>query len=48
MTAYFTGQPKRITSKIGSFTNANYKPGGGNVCFFKLANFLALLLNFIK
>ncbi|VUZ44337.1 unnamed protein product [Hymenolepis diminuta] len=26
-----SGQPKRITSKIGSFTNANYKPGGGNV-----------------
>ncbi|KAM3181843.1 hypothetical protein ACTXT7_013567 [Hymenolepis weldensis] len=26
-----SGQPKRITSKIGSLTNANYKPGGGNV-----------------
>ena len=26
-----TGQPRRITSKIGSLANANYKPGGGNV-----------------
>ncbi|VDD75387.1 unnamed protein product [Mesocestoides corti] len=26
-----SGQPRRITSKIGSLANANYKPGGGNV-----------------
>ncbi len=27
----FSGQPRRITSKIGSLHNANYRPGGGNV-----------------
>ncbi|KAH9278520.1 Microtubule-associated protein 2 [Echinococcus granulosus] len=26
-----SGQPRRITSKIGSLRNAGYKPGGGNV-----------------
>lgn len=26
-----SGQPRRITSKIGSMSNAHYKPGGGNV-----------------
>ncbi|KAL5969202.1 Microtubule-associated protein 2, partial [Taenia solium] len=25
------GQPRRITSKIGSLKNAGYRPGGGNV-----------------